>query len=189
VPAPEKTTRAAIIAAGRTLVERVGVDGLTMQAVAERVGVRAPSLYKRVRDRDELLSLVVAATVEDLALRMNATRSEPDPRVRLIAQADALRAFAHEQPVGFSLVFAAHGTPRVDPSAIAGSVAPLLDAVTELTGPEHALDGARLLTAWANGFLTMELGGTLRMGGDIDAAWRWGLDRIVSSLDPGRPSA
>ncbi|MBN9180743.1 MAG: TetR family transcriptional regulator, partial [Microbacterium sp.] len=39
MPAPEKTTRAAIIAAGRTLVERVGVDGLTMQAVAERVGV------------------------------------------------------------------------------------------------------------------------------------------------------
>jgi AcrR family transcriptional regulator len=186
MPAPEKTTREAIIAAGRALVESSGVDGLTMQAVAERVGVRAPSLYKRVRDREELVALVVQASIEDLTSRLDATRTELDPRERLVSQADALRAFAHEQPVGFSLVFAAHGVPRIEPTALGRSVAPLLDAVTELTGPEHALDGARLVTAWANGFLTMELGGMLRMGGDVDAAWRWGLDRIVSALDDSR---
>ena len=182
MPAPEKTTREAIVAAGRELVERVGIDGLTMQAVAERVGVRAPSVYQRVRDRQELLSLVVGSTVEDLTSRLDATRTERDPRSRLIAQANALRAFAKEQPVGFALVFAAHGVPRVEPVVVARSVTPVLDAVTELTGPEHALDGARLVTAWANGFVTMELGGMLRMGGDVDAAWHWGLERIVAAL-------
>ncbi|WP_412159619.1 helix-turn-helix domain-containing protein, partial [Pantoea sp. SIMBA_079] len=54
MPTPEKTSRTAIVAAGRVLIESGGLDGLTMQAVAERVGVRAPSLYKRVRDRREL---------------------------------------------------------------------------------------------------------------------------------------
>jgi hypothetical protein len=29
----------------------------------------------------------------------------------------------------------------------------------------------------------MELGDRLRMGGDIDAAWKWGLERIVSALE------
>jgi len=182
MPAPEKTTREAIVTAGRELVERVGIDGLTMQAVAERVGVRAPSLYKRIRDRQELLSLVVESTVDDLTARLDATRNEADPRSRLIAQANALRAFAKEQPVGFALVFSAHGVPRAESVVIASSVTPLLDAVTELTGSEHALDGARLVTAWANGFITMELGGTFKMGGDVDAAWRWGLDRIVAAV-------
>jgi AcrR family transcriptional regulator len=182
MPAPEKTTRAAIVAAGRELVERVGVDGLTMQAVANRVGVRAPSLYKRIRDRDELLSLVLADTLDDLASRLEATSTVSEPRSRLVAQANALRAFAREQPVGFALVFGTHGVPRDQQTATVRSVSPLLDAVREITGPEHALDGARLVTAWANGFLTMELSGAFKMGGDVEEAWRWGLDRIIAAL-------
>jgi len=182
MPAPEKTTLDAIVAAGRALVEQGGLDGLTMQAVAERVGVRAPSLYKRVRDRRELLALVVGATVDDLATRLEATVSDPDPRRRIVAQADGLRRFAHEHPVGFALVFGAHDAPRPEPAPATRTVAPLLDAVAEITGPDHALDGARLVTAWTNGFITMELAGSLRMGGDVDAAWAWGLERIVGAL-------
>lgn len=188
MPTPEKTSRTAIVAAGREIIERGGpeghggLDGLTMQAVAERVGVRAPSLYKRVRDRRELLALVVAATLDDLTDRLEATAAEADPARRLVAQADALRGFAHEHPVGFGLVFSAHGAPRPDAAAVVRSVAPLLDAVAALTGPEHALEGARLVTAWANGFLTMELGGMFGLGGDVDRAWRWGLARMVAAL-------
>ncbi|TPX01092.1 TetR family transcriptional regulator, partial [Schumannella luteola] len=44
MPAPEKTTLDEIVAAGCELVETLGAEGLTMQAVASRVGVRAPSL-------------------------------------------------------------------------------------------------------------------------------------------------
>jgi AcrR family transcriptional regulator len=183
MPAPEKTTRAAIVASGRELVERLGVEGLTMQAVADEVGVRAPSLYKRVRDRRELLALIVAASIGDLIDRLEATRAEPDPRRRLIAQASALRRFAHERPVGYGLVFGAHGAPGPEPSELGASVAPLLDAVTELVGADHALDGARLLTAWATGFIAMELADRLRLGGDVEAAWEWGLQRIVDALD------
>lgn len=182
MPTPDKTSRAAIVAAGRDLIEHTGLDGLTMQAVAQRVGVRAPSLYKRVRDRRELLALVVAATLDDLTDRLAATGGEPDPARRLMAQADALRRFAHEHPVGFGLVFAAHGTPRPEPAAVVRSATPLMDAVTALTGPDHALEGARLVTSWANGFITMELGGMFGLGGDVERAWRWGLDRIVASL-------
>ncbi|MFF1571637.1 TetR/AcrR family transcriptional regulator [Leifsonia sp. NPDC058292] len=182
MPTPDKTSLPAIVAAARGLLESGGLAGLTMQAVAERVGVRAPSLYKRVRDRDELLALVVADTLEDLTVRLQAPGVETDPARRVAAQADALRAFAHAHPVGFGLIFASHGTPRPQPAAVVRSVTPLLDAVTALTGAEHALDAARLLTAWANGFITMELGGLFGLGGDVDQAWRWGLDRIVRSL-------
>ncbi|MDF2575814.1 MAG: TetR family transcriptional regulator, partial [Agromyces sp.] len=47
MPTPERTTLAEIVRAGRDQLESGGPDGLTMQAVALRVGVRAPSLYKR----------------------------------------------------------------------------------------------------------------------------------------------
>jgi AcrR family transcriptional regulator len=182
VPTPDKTSREAIVAAGRELVERDGIEGLTMTAVAARVGVQPPSLYKRVRDRSELMSLVVAASIDDLSSRMEA-QQQPDPRARLIALAGAIRGFAHERPVGYTLVFGTHGSPPAEAGALRRSVTPLLDAVAEITGPEHALDGARLLTAWATGYLTMELANRLQMGGDIDAAWDWGLTRIVAALN------
>jgi len=182
MPTPDKTSRDAIVAAGRELIERGGIDGLTMTGVAERVGVQPPSLYKRLRDRGELISLIVAASIDDLTTRMEALQ-QSDPRERLIALAGVIRAFAHERPVGYALVFGTHSAPPPEPGAVQRSIAPLLDAVTAITGPEHALDGARLLTAWATGFLTLELADRLRMGGDIDAAWSWGLARIVAALE------
>jgi hypothetical protein len=86
-------------------------------------------------------------------------------------------------------VFSAHGAPRPDAEAVVRSVTPLLDAVAALTGPDHALDGARLMTAWANGFITMELGGLFGLGGDVDRAWRWGLERMVAALRDGAAPA
>jgi len=183
MPTPDKTSRDAIVAAGRELIERDGIDGLTMAAVAERVGVQPPSLYKRVRDRSELISLVVGASIDDLTARMEA-QQQSDPRARLIALAGVIRAFAHERPVGYALVFGTHSAPSPEEGAVRRSVTPLMDAVAAITGPAHALDGARLLTAWATGYLTMELADRLRMGGDLDAAWEWGLNRIVASLEP-----
>jgi AcrR family transcriptional regulator len=43
------------VAAGRRILEAEGFDGLTMQRVAMAVGVRAPSLYKRIPSRGALL--------------------------------------------------------------------------------------------------------------------------------------
>ena len=71
MPTPDRTSLDAIIAAGRDILRSDGLPGLTMQAVAQRVGVRAPSLYKRVRGRDDLLRLVVEASLHDLDVRVD----------------------------------------------------------------------------------------------------------------------
>ena len=64
MPTPERTSTEEIVAAGREILEIAGPSGLTMQAVADRVGVRAPSLYKRVRDRDALHAAVATASID-----------------------------------------------------------------------------------------------------------------------------
>ena len=51
-------TVAAITDAALAVIRAGGVDGLTMRAVAERLHVRAPSLYHHVHNKADLLDLV-----------------------------------------------------------------------------------------------------------------------------------
>ena len=118
MPAPERTSTDAIVAAGRAILEESGPASLTMQAVATRVGVRAPSLYKRVRDRDALLTAVAEAAIDELGSRLadtdtgtgTGTDSGTDTDkagTDLTNLAEVYRAFAHEHPESFRLMFTA----------------------------------------------------------------------------------
>ena len=61
-----------------------------------------------------------------------------------------------------------------------------------LVGIERALEAARLLTAFVHGFVSMEIAGAFRLGGDVDRAFRYSLDAIIAGLQataeggPGR---
>lgn len=172
MPTPERTSVEEIVSAGREILELTGPAGLTMQAVATRVGVRAPSLYKRVRDRDALLAAVAASTIDALTARLEAAGDD------LATLAHAYRAFARENPEGFRIMF----TVAAPHDALERSAAPLIRAASVVVGEDEALDAARLLTAWATGFLQMELSGAFRLGGDVDRAFDYGLQRLLSGL-------
>ena len=184
MPAPERTSLDAILQAGLDLLETHGVAGLTMQAVATRVGVRAPSLYKRVQGRDDLLRRIVEVTAAELGARLDAadTRSA-DPGQDLVAVARELRAFAHARPAAYRLLFDPESeASRPDVSVLATPSGPVLRIAAALAGPDDALAAARTLTAWAHGFVTMELAGAFRLGGDVEHAFDYGLAHLADAL-------
>jgi AcrR family transcriptional regulator len=183
MPTPDRTSLADIVRAARDLLESAGLSGISMQAVAERVGVRAPSLYKRVRSREDLVRLVAEATLHDLQARLDAVSKAGDARHRLTALAHALRDFARERPAGYRLVFSPpSAATQLPPESLARSSSALLDIAAELAGPQHALEAARTVTAWATGFIGMELAGAFRLGGDVDTAFEYGIDRLAAAL-------
>ncbi len=184
-PTPARTSRAAIIAAAAELLEAHGLEALTMAAVADVVGVRAPSLYKHVADRQQLIAAVADEAVRDLGMAIGNVPGMTDDGVqaRLRSVATAFRTFARTRPRATALVFAGLGTehqPSVD--AARAAVAPLLSLAAELAGPERALEAARALTAYAYGFAAMESGGAFRFGSDVDAAWSAGLEALIRGL-------
>jgi len=172
MPAPPRTTNDQVVAAACAILEDHGIEGLTMQAVAARVGVRAPSLYKRFADKSTLLSAVAEVSVDALAGHLD--DAAPD----LVRLAEAYRAFAHARPEAFRLIF----TGRVPESALRRSARPVISAVADIVGEDRALDAARLFTAWATGFLQMELSGAFRLGGDVSGAFAYGVRTLVAGL-------
>lgn len=171
MPTPERTSLDEIVSAAARLLETGGVAAVTMQAVAQDVGVKAPSLYKRVRDRETLLGLVGGAAADELTQRLDAASGIEELLI-------VFRRFAHERPEAFRLLFSA----GVDADKLAATSAPVLRATAAAVGADHALDAARLLTAWATGFVTMELAGAFRLGGDLDDAYDYGIAHLVGSL-------
>lgn len=142
-----------------------------MQAVAQAVDVKAPSLYKHVADRDALVSLVADAAAIALASHLAAEDT-------LAGLARALRTWATAHPHAFRLVFSGQGSPEV--AASAG--APVLNIARSLVGSADELAAARLVTAWATGFISMELAGAFRLGGDVDEAFQYGIEHLTHAL-------
>jgi TetR/AcrR family transcriptional regulator, tetracycline repressor protein len=82
-------TRARIVAAARAVVAEHGVDGLTMRALAERLGVAPNALYSHVADKGALLD----ALLDDALAEVDATgadHAEPLEGLRGL-MADTLR--------------------------------------------------------------------------------------------------
>jgi AcrR family transcriptional regulator len=189
-PARAHTSAVEIVAAGREALEAGGLDAVTMQTVADRVGVRAPSLYKHVPSRAALIAAIGGTAADELGRQLEPLARTPDPAAGLRSIAATFRAWAHANPHAYELLFMnlpAQSRPPADRNAAA--VAPLLTLAARLVGPGRALDAARLLTAFAHGFVSMELAGAFRLGGDVDEAFRYGVDALVDALTGGPDQA
>lgn len=183
MPTPARTSLTEIVSAGRDVLARDGLDGLTMQRVSEAVGVRAPSLYKHVPSRSALVQLVATDVVGDLAGRLEKAATTGDSRHDLRALALTLRDFAHHDPHGFDLIFMRlpeESSPGL--ARYATAAAPILGVTEALAGPEHALEAARTVTAWAFGFLRMELAGGFQLGGEVPRAFDFGIRTLIAGI-------
>ena len=186
MPTPARTSLEQIVKAGRDIVETDGIDGLTMQSVAARVGVRPPSLYKRVQGRNELLRLVANDAAAELTRDLESAADGKDARRDLVSLASTFRRFAHANPGAYSLIFAPlPDDARADAGCSVKASAPVIDTTERLAGTDHALEAARTVVAWANGFIAMELAGAFRLGGDVDRAFDYGIDRLGVAIDTG----
>jgi TetR/AcrR family tetracycline transcriptional repressor len=63
---PPSLDAQAIVAAALCLLDDAGLDGLSMRKLAERLGIRAATLYWYVRDKRELLSLLAEAICTEM---------------------------------------------------------------------------------------------------------------------------
>jgi len=100
-------TYAEIVRASRELLAE-GAE-LSLRAVAGRMGLTAPALYRYVASYQELVDLV-AFEIDKVATARMAEAAEAlaadDPAGRLVVSAATFRRWAHEQPREFTLVFA-----------------------------------------------------------------------------------
>lgn len=171
MPYPSQIDRDSIIRTAREMIEAEGVDKLSLRSLAESLGVKAPSLYRYVKNKTALLRAINERSTRELieALYQAADSSLP-ARERLIAVALAFRQFVHENPACYML---ASNTPpdetRPEADEREELVLPLQSIFSEITGKDDSLAAIRGAYAFMHGWVMLEVMQQFERGGDLEA--------------------
>lgn len=84
-------SKAAIVQAALDVLDELGMDGVTVRAVARRLGVQAPALYWHVKDKQELLHEMGTEIWRRAVQELLALDSDSTWRERLTAYATIVR--------------------------------------------------------------------------------------------------
>ena len=157
-----------IVAAARERVEEEGLDALSMRRLAGRLGIRAPSIYKHLPDRQALENALISSLLAEQAAAFEAAvAGAADP---LAALARAYRDFARRRPGLYRLMTERPlDREHLEPGVEARAAAPVVAAA----GGDADL--ARAIWAFAHGMTVLELNGRFPPGADLDAAWARGV--------------
>jgi AcrR family transcriptional regulator len=169
--------------AAAELADEVGLERLTVAAVARRFGVRDASLYGHVRSREALVEQVAVHGAAAFADRIATAVAGRSGREALAAFAGAYRAFAVAHPGQYAATqlqlpaevgLASTGHLRLIELSYATLRAYGLEE-PELT------DAVRFVRSTVHGFATLESGGGFGHPRELDASWA----RIVEAVDAG----
>ena len=186
-------TRGRVVAAALDLIQEQGLDAMAMRPLADRLRVKAASLYWHVRDRDELLELLAAALVAEVrpagtragwrdealavcaALERLTARRRDAARILLEAPEAVERSQAHAQ---LTRVLSRKGLPEAEAAETATMMLSAVLVASVRPADEPAPEAGRpVLLAVDSG----SRGVTLRYGSGMTGLIRAAHDPLASA--------
>ncbi|MGA2828183.1 MAG: TetR-like C-terminal domain-containing protein [Streptosporangiaceae bacterium] len=184
-----------VVAEAAELADEAGPDHLTLAALAARLGVRQPSLYKHVASLDSLRQLIAKrakAEFADVLGRAAIGRARDDA---LVAMAHAWRAWALDHPGRYQIGQRAPAPGDVDHQAVADRFVAVMTAVMAGYGldGDDAIDAVRAFRSALHGFVSLEASGGFGMPVSVDRSFGRLVHALVVALsswsdasEPGR---
>jgi AcrR family transcriptional regulator len=174
----------AVVAAGAALADEVGFAALSMGQLAERVGVRTPSLYKHVANQDDLNRRIAALALAEAADTVGAATQGRAGRDALAAAAHAFRDFVLTHPGRYAATIGVEPTGPDDPIAV--EAVRSLGAFTAVLrgydiGPDEMDHALRALRSVFHGFATLQSANGFQWSADVDESFEW----LITFLDRG----
>ncbi len=176
-------TKAEVVAAAWEIAAAEGVGGITIRDLAERVGLKAPSLYEYFPSKNAVYDAMFVDGWRTFREVMAAAPRSADLRDVLLTVSQHLARFWVAQPARFSLL-CQRPIPGFEPSpqAYAEAAAVLDDIATELAA--HGVTDARavdLFIAVVTGLVSQQIAND-PTGDRWLRLLSWAVDMFLSSL-------
>jgi AcrR family transcriptional regulator len=174
---------AALLHAAETVLDRDGMAGVTVRAVAREAGVAPMGVYNRFTNKDGLLVELGVRAFDALSVAIEVPASiEPAERLRRACR--GYRDFALAHPARYALMFAA-GSPAADPAGpvsargdeVFGALVGMVAALTS----RDARESSQAVWNALHGAVTIELAGVGQTP-DYAASFERMLDLLIAGL-------
>jgi len=177
--------QATVVEAAVKLIDEEGIEQLSLGRLAERLGVRTPSLYNHVAGLSGLKHDLALYCLHDLLNRiLHATVGKARAEA-IFALANAYRAYAGEAPGRYALTLQAPDPADQEVQAIAQQIVDVIRAVLAPYGlsEEDAIHAIRGLRSLVHGFISLEVAGGFGMPIDQDASFHWLINLYIAGLE------
>jgi AcrR family transcriptional regulator len=185
-------TPATVTEAGAALADEIGLAQLSMGQLAERLGVKTPSLYKHVTSQADLVHRIAVQAANELA---DAIRDATQGRAgsdALTAGAHAMRTYVKEHSGRYAAGNAARPTGPDDP--LIAAIGRVLDSwAAMLRGygidPGQEIHALRMVRTMLHGFATLEVASGFQIDVGVEDSFTWMINFIdhgLRSLDDSR---
>jgi len=171
--------------AGAALADEIGFARLSMGLVAERLGVKTPSLYKHVASQAELSHRIGVLAMGELADTLRDALQGRAGRDALTAGAQAMRTWVREHPGRYEAGDAARASGPDDP--LRPAVERVLASWTAMVRgyalpPRQEVHALRMLRSVLHGFATSEAAGGFQLDASVDESFAWMIDFLDHGL-------
>jgi AcrR family transcriptional regulator len=148
---PPKVNRQDVVDAAVALADEDGLAAVTIRAVAARLGVAPMTLYGHVANADELVDLVVGATIAVAVARR--PKRNHDGRSALVSFAHGLRGMLLEHP---AVLDAYRRRPVQDPTGVAVTAGVVSALIADGLDEDVAISVYATVYAFVIGFVSLE---------------------------------
>ncbi|WP_420037741.1 WHG domain-containing protein [Streptomyces sp. cg28] len=170
-----------VVTEAAAMADELGPNQLTLAALAARLGVRQPSLYKHIGglgDLEQRIAVLAKAELADVLSQAAVGRARADA---LFAVAHAYRTWALEHSGRYQAAQQPPAPGDADDEAASTRAVQVLAAVMGgygLTG-DDAIDAIRSFRASLHGFVSLESGGAFALPTSVDRSF----DRLVHAIE------
>ena len=181
-----RLSKTAVVQAAAELINKEGHDALSLNRLAEKLGIRTPSLYNHVDGLPGLQRELAVMNARQLADRLSAAAIGKSGTELFMDVAQAFRGYVKEYPGLYLSTLRASGKQELQDESLmreeerALKVGLIVMASLGLQGAE-ALHALRAFRSMVHGFATLEVAGGFGLPEDCDESFH----RMVQSLMAG----
>lgn len=174
-----------VVDAAQAIADDVGLDELTLAAIAQRLGIKPPSLYNHVDGLDGVRRQLALRGARRTAEVIGSVRASRSAEQALRELGYAYRRFARDHPGLY------RATMETAVSLADEEVWRQLDAaIAELEAllgdlgipPDRAVSGIRAVRSILHGFVELERHGGFGLPEDVDESFEATLDVLLTGL-------
>jgi AcrR family transcriptional regulator len=184
-PRSARLSRDAIVNAALTFLDREGWDALTINALANQLGTKGPSLYNHVNSLDDLRRTVRMRVVGDIIDMLNTVGQGRTPDDAVMVMASAYRSYAHHHPGRYSAFTRMPLGGGDDPDftgATRAAAAPVISVLSAYgLDTEAAFFAALEFWSAMHGFVLLEMTGVMA-GIDTDGVFTDMVMRLAAGM-------